>query len=177
MARIPLLTDRDGLDERRLAVFDHIVASRGSLILPFQIVLHVPDVAGELADVGEAIRLQPNLSPADRELVILAVGEALRCPFIWDSHLPHAQRAGVRPEAVVALQQAGRGLGPWESSLVALVHQLTEQAAVDEELFGLLHGELGTAGFVLLVTTVGYYTMLAYAMNACQGEQRPTDQP
>ncbi|MBP1632640.1 MAG: hypothetical protein H6Q11_928 [Acidobacteria bacterium] len=175
MARIPLVTDRTGLDERGAAVFDRIVESRGSLIPPFQVMLHVPDLAETVADVGRVIRFQAGLPPADRELVILAVGRALDCPFIWESHLLHARKAGVRPEAVAALaqagpdvEQAGQSLEPLESALLALVGQLIHDAVVSDEVFQVLHGEFGTAGFVNLVVVVGYYTMLGFAMSACR---------
>ena len=167
MARIPLVTDRSTLDEGTAAVFDRIVETRGSLIPPFQVMLHVPDLAEKVAEVGQAIRSGAGLPPADRELVILATGRALNCAFIWGSHLPHALEAGVRPEAVAALQGAGQGLEAREAAVVSLVDELTGGGAVSDGVFRSLHREFGTAGFVNLVVVVGYYTMLAYAMSAC----------
>ncbi len=167
MARIPLISERGGLSAEQAAVFDQIVSSRGSLIRPFQVLLHAPKLASSIGDVGQVIRFQGTLSDADRELAILAAGVALGCGFVWDSHLEHAQAAGLG-EAMAALQGGPGQLTARQRLLVTFVEQLTKTSRVTSEVFGALHDELGTEGVVELSAVVGYYTLLGFVMSVSE---------
>jgi 4-carboxymuconolactone decarboxylase len=168
MARIPLIEDKEGLDEDHAAVFDEIVASRGKLLRPFQVLLQTPAIAQRVAELGAVIRFDSQMSDADRELVILATASAHGCSFEWDQHLPIALAAGVRGEAVDAL---GSGKGEFdrrEAILVEFVLQLCQASEVSDDAFAPAHELLGTEGVVELAAIVGYYTMLGYVMSACE---------
>ena len=165
MARIPLITERSGLSDEQAAVFDRIVGSRGSLIRPFQVLLHTPELAARIGEVGHAIRFQGGLEGPDRELVILAAGRVLGCAFVWESHLGSAREAGVRPEAIAALEGSGGELTAWERLLVSFVEELSRTGTVSGEVFSELHRDLGTPGIVELSVVVGYYTMLGLVMS------------
>ncbi|HSJ50066.1 MAG TPA: carboxymuconolactone decarboxylase family protein [Actinomycetota bacterium] len=161
MARIPLLFDRDGLDPEGRAAFDLVVASRGEVTRPFALLLHAPELASRVAELGHVVRFGSRLADADRELVTLATGRANGCAFVWDSHLDSARIAGVVPEAIAA-----GGLGERERLLVSFVSELCRTGEVSAETFDAVRALLGTPATVELVLTVGYYTMLSYAMRA-----------
>ena len=168
MSRIPLVTSRDGLDAEAQLVFDRIVASRGTVLRPFEVLLHAPAIADAVAALGHVVRTGSGLGDADRELITLATGRALGCAFVWDSHLESARAAGVDPATIEALEreEAGAALGAREATLVAFVRELCATAAVSDDTFRAVHEVLGTTAVVEMALTIGYYTMLGYTMGA-----------
>ena len=167
MTRIPLVTDKAGLSESQTAAFDAVVASRGSLLRPFQLLVHRPAIAHHSAALGATIRFESQMRDADRELVILATAADHGCGFEWDHHLEIATRAGVRAEAIEVLRGGAGALHEWELVLVNFARELCRTASVSDETFTAAHEVLGHAGIVELAAIVGYYTMLAYVMGAC----------
>lgn len=168
MSRIALITERDQLDADDRAVFDRIVESRGALLRPFQVLLHTPQMADGVAALGHVIRSGSRLADADREVVTLATGRAHGCAFVWESHLDAARAAGVDPGTIAALEDGGTGLGGREATLVAFVQELCETGSVSDGTFRAAHDLLGTPALVEMALTVGYYTMLGYAMGAVE---------
>lgn len=167
MSRIPLITARDELDADGRVVFDRIVESRGTTPRPFEVLLHAPAMADKVAELGHVVRFESHLTDADRELVTLATGRAHGCAFVWESHLEAARAAGIEPGTIAALEGDGSGLGAREVILVSFVNELSGTSSVSDETFRAAHDLVGTSGMVELVLTVGYYTMLGYAMSAC----------
>lgn len=167
MSRIPLITTRDELDADGRAVFDRIVQSRGSILRPFEVLLHAPTLADTVAELGRVVRLESHLTDVDRELLTLATGRAHGCAFVWESHLESARAAGLEPGTIAALEGGGNGLGARDAILVSFVNELCATSSVSDERFRAAHDLVGTSGMVELVLTVGYYTMLGYTMSAC----------
>ena len=58
MPRVPLLNKREGLSEAQETVFDWIVESRGTMIRPYEVMLHVPEMARPAAELGHQIRYE-----------------------------------------------------------------------------------------------------------------------
>lgn len=168
MSRIGLIASRDELDTEARDVFDRIVESRGTMPRPFEVLLHSPVMAEKVAELGHVIRFESHLTDADRELATLATGRAHGCAFVWESHLGAARSAGITPDTIAALESDASNLGAREATLVALVDELCETGAVSDETFRAVVDLLGTPGIVELVLTVGYYTMLGYAMSAVE---------
>ncbi len=167
MDRIPLLGSRDELDDEGRAVFDRITRSRGEVTRPFELLLHAPELAERVADLGHVVRFGSHLADRDRELATLATGRAHGCAFVWDSHLETARAAGIDSETLAALEAGGDGLGPREGLLVAFVTDLCTSGSVPLDTFDATRTLVGTRGVVELALTVGYYTMLSYTMGAC----------
>jgi len=169
MARIPLITDRtDDLTEDQLETFDWVVESRGKMIRPFEVMLHTPKIARHAAELGAEIRFGSSLSDHDRELVIITAAAVHGCGFEWDSHLPLARAAGVRPEVVEYLEGGRSGdLTDTELLLIGFVRELCAESTVSSARFATARAYLGEPGVVELCATVGYYTMLGYVMGAC----------
>lgn len=168
MARVPLITERSGLTPEQGETFDRIVSSRGAMIRPFQVLMHAPEIAGRVAELGHVIRFQSGLAAPDRELAIIAAGRALGCTFVWESHDSAAREAGVRSEALDILEGGEGVLTPREQTLVDFVTGLCTTASVTDEVFDRVRDLLGTTGVVELAATVGYYTMLGFTMSACE---------
>ena len=167
MARIPLLDQRGNLSEGQQAVFDWIVESRGKMIRPFEVLLHVPEMARPAAELGHQIRYEGSLSDHDRELAIISAAKAHRSDFEWESHIGLARAAGVSEEAIAALR-AGTEVAPPDGVIVGFVFELCRDSTVSDATWSSAHDRRGLAGVVELSTLVGYYTLLAFVMNAAQ---------
>ncbi len=165
MARMPLYTQRSELDEQRGAVFDAVVASRGSMIRPYEVLLHSPGLAGPAAELGQQIRYHGSLSDHDRELAILSVSIVAKCQFEWNAHVDIARQAGVREAALDHLQGSNDKLTANEQLIVGFVRELSQNKTVSDEVFTRAQAALGDERLVELAALVGYYSMLAYVMN------------
>lgn len=167
MARINLITQRDQTTgEAQRNIYDYIVASRGKMIRPFEVLMHTPALATPLSELGAKIRFSGGIPDHDRELVILTAAVVHNCQFEWDSHLPIAVGAGVRQETLNYLQGAESELTEHEELVISYVKTLVAESTVPDDLFQRALAEFGQAGVVELTVTVGYYTLLAYAMGA-----------
>ena len=165
MARVPLLGRRDGLSRPQQSVFDLIVESRGKMIRPFEVLLHVPEMARPAAELGHQIRYEGSLSDHDRELAIITAAMAHDCGFEWDSHVGLARAAGVSEETIAALRD-GSEVGSPDGVIVRFVFELCRASTVSDATWGSAQDRLGPSGVVELSTLVGYYTLLAFVMNA-----------
>jgi 4-carboxymuconolactone decarboxylase len=79
-----------------------------------------------------------------------------------------ARRAGVRDEAIAAIRErrAPAGLTPAEAQVTAYASALLREHRVSDEAFAALQKRFGLEGLVDLTATIGYYAMIACALNA-----------
>lgn len=173
MSRVPLLAGRDGLSETQLAVFDWIVESRGTMIRPYEVMLHVPAMARPAAELGHQIRYEGALSDHDRELAIITVASAHACAFEWDTHVGLARTAGVAEATITALRDGDGAVGSSDDVIVGFVREMCSTARVSDQAYAAARDLLGTAGVVELTTLAGYYTMLAFAINVAEPDPGP----
>ncbi len=169
-SRVPLLAEREGLSEAQRAVFDWIVESRGTMIRPYEVMLHVPEMARPAAELGHEIRYEGALSDHDRELAILATATAHTCAFEWDTHVGLARSAGVAGATIDALRGGDRTVGSPDDVIVGFVREMCATARASDGAYAAVRDLLGTAGVVELTTLVGYYTMLAFVINVAEPE-------
>ena len=52
MARVPLLEDREQLPPEAQPIYDQLATRRGNVAGPYQVLLHVPELAGRVRMVG-----------------------------------------------------------------------------------------------------------------------------
>jgi 4-carboxymuconolactone decarboxylase len=85
-----------------------------------------------------------------------------------------ARRLGV-PEATIAAirENHSRGLPPEDAEIVDFTRQLLRRHRVDEVTADSLRKRLGDQGFIELTGAIGYYSMLAMTVNACELEAAP----
>lgn len=166
MDRIDLIESKDGLGPEQAELYDWIIESRGTLVRPFQVLLHAPRQAEHLARLGHVVRFESGLSGADRELAILATGRSHGCDYVWDTHVGIARREGVRPEVLAHLDGTPGDLSGREAAILDMVRELCESSSLSEPTFARIEAELGAGGVVELSVLVGYYTLLGYTMAA-----------
>jgi 4-carboxymuconolactone decarboxylase len=90
-----------------------------------------------------------------------------------------ARKAGVREEAITAIREgkAPAGLTPGEAQVAGYASALLREHRVGDAEFKALQARFGLEGLVDLTATIGYYAMIACALNAFAIEPSPGEPP
>ena len=138
--RVPLVTPGTRPDLAPLEL--RIRAERGRISLLYQVLLNSAPIAAGWEQMLTAVRNRTDLAADLRELAILRVAVLNGASFEFDAHVPHAERAGVSPEKLVAIRQAGTidpVFTPTERMVLALTDAMTRDVEVPDEVFEPLH--------------------------------------
>jgi 4-carboxymuconolactone decarboxylase len=167
VARFRDLAPEEMTAEQRAVVEAIVAGPRGAFGGPFSTLLRSPELADRVQALGEAIRFRSSLPPTCRELAILVVASRWKAAYEWQAHREIALEVGVEPAAVEALE-AGRPpeLPAGEHAAYAFVRELAETGRVSDEAFAAAHEAFGEQGVVDLLGLAGYYTLLAFVLNA-----------
>ncbi|HEX6299992.1 MAG TPA: carboxymuconolactone decarboxylase family protein [Acidimicrobiia bacterium] len=137
------------------------------MIRPYAAMLHRPELARAAADLGAVIRFQSTLSDHDRELAIVTTAVERDCAFEWNSHRPLAVEAGVSEATLEAVADGGAVTDSDDSGIVELVRMLCRSDAGGGSVYDTVLDRFGETGLVELSVLVGYYSMMAVFMKAC----------
>jgi 4-carboxymuconolactone decarboxylase len=174
MARLPPITGKDQVPEKDHAIVDAIAQSRGAIQGPFTIFLHCPELAGRLAHLGAFVRFEGSLDMRVRVLAAMTVARELDAVYVWGAQTGGARRLGVPEATITAIRENhSRGIPPEDAEIVEFTRQLLRKHRVDGASANSLQGRLGNDGFIQLTGAIGYYSMLAMAVNACELEAAP----
>jgi 4-carboxymuconolactone decarboxylase len=171
MARLPSITGKDQLAAKDHPVLDAIVASRGAVQGPFTMLLHAPELAGRVAHLGAYVRFEGSLDMRVRVLAAMTVAREFEAVYVWGAQTAGARRLGV-PEATIAAlrENHSRGIPADDAEIVDFTRHLLRRHRVDEVSFRNLQRRLGNDGLIQLTGAIGYYSMLAMTVNACELE-------
>ena len=175
MSRLPLLR-YDDLDPARRQVWDAITGSRGPgavdagghLTGPFNAFVHAPEAGARLSALGAALRFGTSLGPRLTEIAIVTVAARWEAEFEWHEHARMARARGVPDAAVAAI---GRGADPGftdpaDRAVHAAARQLARTGHLDADAYAAAQAVFGDAGMVELVALCGYYSLVAFLLNA-----------
>lgn len=168
--RIQPVTDREPLDAAGKQAWDAVAERRGGRVGgPFGVLMHSPAAAERVARVGDHVRFDLALSPAERELAIICTAREYDVDVEWAGHVRIALEVGV-PEAtveVVANRGDVSGLTVPEQQIINYVRELLgPKRRVSEATFSALRARLDNRTMVDLATLVGYYGMIGCALNS-----------
>jgi 4-carboxymuconolactone decarboxylase len=168
MPRVRMIEQREDTSPSQVEAFDHIAASRGGqMVRPFAAMIHRPEIARAAADLGAVIRFESTLSDHDREVVICTAAIERDCPFEWESHAPIARKAGVSEATLQSIENGDEIADADDAVLVDFTRELCRTGKVGDAVFDRAWSRLDEEGTVELAAIIGYYTMLALFMNAC----------
>ena len=176
MTRITQITERNQVEPDKQHIFDSIATSRGRVSGPFSVLLNSPEVAGRAAHLGSYIRFESTLTASQRELAIITTAREFDCVFEWAAHATLADEAGVRDAAIETVANGGElnELTDDEALIVGYGRELLRNRRVSDDTFAAAKDQFGEQGVTELTATIGYYGMLACALNAF--EVRPSDE-
>jgi 4-carboxymuconolactone decarboxylase len=171
MARLPSITTKDQVAAKDHAIFDSIVASRGAVQGPFTMFLNSPELAGRLAHLGAYVRFEGSLDMRVRVLAAMTAARELEAVYVWGAQTGGARRLGVPETTIAAIRENhSRGVPAEDAEIIEFTRQLLRRHRVDDASFRRLQARFGNDGLVQLTGAIGYYSMLAMTVNACELE-------
>ncbi len=171
MPRLPPITAKDDLPPGAHAVFESIVASRGAVHGPFQMFLHSPELARRVAHLGAYVRFDGTLDMRVRTLAALTVGRELDVLYIWGAQTAMARKLGIPETTISAIRERhARGLTVEDAAVVEFTRALLRRHRVEGSEVAALRQRFGDDQFIQLTGAIGYYSLLAMTMNACELE-------
>jgi 4-carboxymuconolactone decarboxylase len=174
MARLTSITNKSQVAEKDQPIVDSIVASRGALQGPFTMFLHSPELAGRLAHLGAYVRFEGALDMRVRVLAAMTVARELEAVYVWGAQTGGARRLGVPETTITAIRENhSRGVPAEDAQIIDFTRQLMRKHRLDEATAKALIGRFGNDGFIQLTGAIGYYSMLAMTVNACELEAAP----
>jgi 4-carboxymuconolactone decarboxylase len=174
MARLPPITGKDQVAAKDHGIVDGIVASRGAVQGPFTMFLHAPELAGRLAHLGAYVRFEGALDMRVRVLAAMTVAREFDAVYVWGAQTAGARRLAVPETTIAAIRENhSRGIPADDAEIVDLTRQLLRRHRADDALFKRLQHRFGNDGLIELTGAIGYYSMLAMTVNACELEAAP----
>lgn len=164
---------RADLDEDDVVYYDRIIATRKQISGPFTVLIHNPDLAARVADVGSFVRFESSLPLACRCLTALLVAREFDCRFEWAGWVPQAQAARVPDEAIEAIRvgKPPPGLTKELQLVVDFGQQLLRSPhRLSEETYQASVDHFGLQRTVELAASFGYFSMLTFILNGFEVE-------
>ena len=182
MPRFPAAS-RDSVPPEQVSAFDAIVSARNNVVPeqgPIAVQLHVP----EIAQRGEALRAYlraegSSLPDNIQELAMLTTARELDCQFIWHAHAAAGRRAGLSDALVNSLRDKNDlpELSAAEAAVINYGREFFRTRRVSPETFDAALAEFGQRGLVELTNLMGYYSVLAFNINAFEQLPPASDEP
>jgi len=174
MARLPPITAKQQVAPGHHDIVDAITRSRGAIQGPFTMFLHCPELAGRVAHLGAFVRFEGSLDMRARVLAAMTVARELEAIYVWGAQTGGARRLGVSEGTIAAIRENhSHGIPPEDAEIVDFTRKLLREHRVDDKTAGSLRNRFGDGGFIELTGAIGYYSMLAMTVNACELEAAP----
>lgn len=161
--------DPAALTSAQRAVVDEVRHGRRGTV-PANVVawLPNPELARRAASLGELVRYETALPPRWSELAILVVARHWDCAYEWAVHVGEAHRAGLEPEIIEAVGRdvAAPALVGLDAVVHAFARELVTTGRVSDGRYDDALEALGEPVVVDLIALVGYYTLVAFTLNA-----------
>jgi 4-carboxymuconolactone decarboxylase len=155
-------------------VIDAIARSRGAVQGPFTMFLHCPELAGRVAHLGAFVRFEGSLDMRVRVLAAMTVAREFDAVYVWGAQTGGARRLGVPEETITAIRENHtRGMPREDAEIIDFTRQLLRDHRVPEASANALRKKFGDEAFIELTGAIGYYSLLAITVNACELEAAP----
>lgn len=167
--RVPLLSGHDDVAPEHQHFLDRIIRTHGWISGIFQVLLHSPDVAERVANIGAFFLYETILPPAVRMLTWLIAARELDCNYAWHAGMDAARAAGVGDLQIAALEndKIPVSLTVEEKALFDFCHQLLRgNHHVDETTYRAAVDHFGAPATVQIAAMIGYIVMMSLVANA-----------
>lgn len=167
--RVALLSGHDDVAPEHQHFLDRIVRTRGWIPGVFQVLLHTPDVAERVSNVGAFLFYESVVPRPIRALTALIAARELDCNYAWDACVGSARAAKVDDKLIDALEYGKllAGLSRGEQALFDFCHQMLRgNHHVSEATYRAAVEQFGVPATVQIAVTVGYCVMVGLVANA-----------
>ncbi len=163
MPRLPMPSDTEGFAEETRAAVRHILQTRHSLPPPSTYLAYAGRAGALLSDLVDHLRYHTSLTAAETELAICTSARAADADYIWNAHVRLGLQAGVREEALHAVDTHGPldGLTADEALIIRFGRELLESPRVSDDTFNAVRARYGEKGLLELTAVMSVYTMNA----------------
>ena len=169
MARIPTVT-RDLVAEKFRDAFDRVTADSGDSVDsgPGSVMINSPEMRERANHLVKYFREISDLPQKLQELVMLLTARHMDCRYIWYAHAARARQHGLSDELVDAIRDKKPlpDLPADEDAVVRFVTESFTDHRVGQATFDAALRLFGAQRLTELTTMMGYYTLLAYNVNA-----------
>ncbi len=171
MARLASITRKEQVAPEHQHVFDKVVASRGAVQGPFTMLLHCPEMAEHMVNLGGFVRFEGKLDKRVRVLAAMAVAREFDTLYVWGAQTGSARRQKVAETTITAIREKhSRGIPPEDAQIVDFTRELIRNHRVSNESANALAARFGNEGMIELTGAIGYYSMLCMMANAVELE-------
>jgi len=147
-----------------------ILAERGRISPLYQVLLNAPEIAQGWEALLTAVRNRNSLSPIVREMIILRFAVLNRAQYEFETHKPHAIKAGMSEEKIEALKELSLSpiFNDEEKEILLLTDVMTKDIQVPDDIFAPIKNRYNDQEILELVTTISAYNMVSRLLNALQ---------
>src|SRR5712692_5536683 len=171
MARLTPITSKDQVPAEDHAIVDAIVGSRGALQGPFSMFLHSPEIAGRAAHLGAFVRFEGSLDMRVRVLAAMTAAREFEAVYVWGAQTGGARRQSVPETTITAIRENhSRGVPAEDAQIIEFTRALLRRHRVNDALFKAMQARFGNDELIQLTSAIGYYSLLAMTVNACELE-------
>jgi 4-carboxymuconolactone decarboxylase len=133
--------------------------------------LHAPAVSERVAHLGAYVRFEGSLDMRVRVLAAMTAAREFEAMYVWGAQTGGARRQAVPEATITAIRDNhSRGVPPEDAQIIDFTRQLLRKHRVDDTLFKAMQARFGNDELVQLTTAIGYYSLLAMTVNACELE-------
>ena len=168
MSRLPPI-DPAKLTPEQHRVFDSITAGpRGSVRGPFLALMHVPELADGIQQLGAYLRFSTSFPPRLSEFAILLTARHYTCQYEWQAHEPFAQKGGLAQSIIEAVRVRRRpeGMQSDETAVYDYTTELLQKGRIADATYDRAVKAFGIRGAVELGGLIGYYIMIGMTLLA-----------
>lgn len=174
MARLKRITGKSDVPAEHHAIVDAVVKSRGAVQGPFTMLLHCPPLAERVMELGAYVRFEGKLDHRVRVLAAMTAARELDAVYVWGAQTGQARRQNVPEATITAIREKhSRGIPPEDAQIVDFTRDLIRKHRADDATVKALRKRFSDEQFIELTGTIGYYSMLAMTVNACELEASP----
>ena len=174
MPRVPLITRKDQVPEAHHGIVDGIVGSRGALGGPFVAFMHSPEMAARVAHLGTLVRFEGSLDFRVRVLAAMVVAREYEAMYVWGAQAGSARRQNVPESTITAIKEnRSDGIPPEDLMIIDFTRQLLRKPRADDATATAMLTRFGNDEYIQLTAAIGYYSLLAMTVNACELDPGP----
>ena len=169
MARTPTVT-RDKVEAQHREAFDRVTADNGDRVDsgPGSVMINSPDMRERANNLVKYFREVSDLPQPIQELIMILTARHMDCQYIWFAHSARARQHGLSDELVDAIRDKKPlpELPADQDAVAKYVVELFTNHKVNQSTFDTVIGIFGAQRLTEITTMMGYYSLLAFNVNA-----------
>jgi 4-carboxymuconolactone decarboxylase len=167
MARLPEL-DYERLTAEQREIYDRIKSVRGQVRGPFAVWLRNAELARHTLELQDLFASRAKLERRLVQLMILVSARLASAQFAWFVHEPHAREQGISSEIVEAIRERRTPIFTRDDErfVYDITIELNSTSTVSESTFRRGLELFDEQKLVELVSSIGFYAMVAMTLNA-----------